>query len=31
MSEINQKNLIRKIYSEENTGDDVNFGAAADM
>ena len=28
---MNQKNLIRKIYSEENTGDDVLFGAVADM
>ena len=28
---MNQKNLIRKIYSEENTGDDVLFGEVADM
>ena len=28
---MNQKKLIRKIYSEENTGDDVLFGAVADM
>ena len=31
LSEMNQKNCIHKIYSQENTGGGVPFSAVADM